>query len=135
MPWSNGLVVPLFALCACGIAWSQLTWSVGLRQFLGSIIVARVVGKVVGITGVVYVGTRLGLKGPAGVSTKVMAAAAALCAVGFTVPLLFAEAVYGFDNSIYAAVTLGLLLASVVAGVIGVTSLRILTRRSGDSVV
>jgi NhaA family Na+:H+ antiporter len=128
IPWSNGLVLPLFALCACGVAWSQLTWSVHLRQVVIAVIVARIIGKVIGITGVFALGTRAGLPGPAGVTTPIMASASILCAVGFTVPLLFAEAVYGFNNVVYEALTLGLLATSVIATLLGVGAMRAVTR-------
>ena len=49
--------------------------------------------------------------------------AATLCAVGFTVPLLFADVIYG-SGVAYRSITVGLLLASVVATVVGVAVLR-----------
>jgi len=44
------------------------------------------------------------------------------------VPLLFANTLFGSRSSAYGADTLGLLLASVIAGTLGVTTLRYLTR-------
>jgi Na+/H+ antiporter NhaA len=57
-----------------------------------------------------------------------LAAVSSLCAIGFTVPLLFANTLFGSRSSAYGADTLGLLLASVIAGTLGVTTLRYLTR-------
>jgi len=44
-------------------------------------------------------------------------------AIGFTVPLLFANTLFGPRSSAYGGDTLGLLLASVIAGTLGVTTL------------
>ena len=128
LPWSNAVVLPLFALCACGLPWSQLDWSTSTRQIVGSVFAARIIGKVVGITGVVFIGSKLALRRPEGVSMFMMCAASVLCAVGFTVPLLFAESLYGFESANYDAVTLGLLITTVCAGVVGVVLMRLAVR-------
>jgi hypothetical protein len=48
--------------------------------------------------------------------------------MGITVPLLFATTLFGAGSATYAADTLGLLFATVIAGTLGVTTLRQLTR-------
>jgi NhaA family Na+:H+ antiporter len=129
-PWSNGVALPMFALAACGLPWHDLSFGTHARQIAVGVVVARIVGKTVGISGTVAIGGRFGLRRPPLVSLKVVMAASVLCAVGFTVPLLFAESVYGFDTVNYDAATLGMLVASVIAGAIGFAAMRAVTRRT-----
>jgi NhaA family Na+:H+ antiporter len=129
LPISNAIVLPLFALCACGLPFRALDLGVSGRQVVAATIVARVVGKTLGIAGVALLGRRLGLLAPRGVTSPVFIVAATLCAIGFTVPLLFAQSVYGFQSATYNAVTLGLLVASLIAGALGLPALAAATRR------
>jgi NhaA family Na+:H+ antiporter len=134
LPWSNAVALPLFALTACGIAWDRLSWQRGTWQLVGSLLVARLAGKVLGITGAVLVARWRGLSLAAELTTGVVAAAAVLCAIGFTVPLLFAGSVYGSGSADYAAATVALLATSLLAAALGITTLRLVLGRRRNSV-
>jgi Na+/H+ antiporter NhaA len=56
--------------------------------------------------------------------------ASLLCAIGFTVPLLFASALFGPSSATYSAYTVGLMGASVIGAITGVMVLRRATRAS-----
>ncbi|MBW4029853.1 MAG: Na+/H+ antiporter NhaA [Acidobacteria bacterium] len=128
MRWSVGLALPLFALVACGVAWSALNLSGSTGKVIGGTMLVRLVGKVLGIGLGVTLAEVVGARRPASLTAPVMIGATLLCAIGFTVPLLFAGALYPLTSATYGAFTLGLLGASLVGGVLGVAILRRATR-------
>ncbi|MDE3107055.1 MAG: Na+/H+ antiporter NhaA [Acidobacteriota bacterium] len=121
------VVLPLFGFVATGVHWSNLGLNHGGRVVILSTIVIRLVGKTLGIAGGVWIATRVGARGPRDVTTLMLFATAALCAMGFTVPLLFAGTLFSPNGPIYGAFSLGLLLATVIAGLVGGSALRGLT--------
>jgi Na+/H+ antiporter NhaA len=90
-------------------------------------------GKAVGITVGVGVARRLGARVTEDVSGRVLCGAATLCAIGVTVPLLYAGRLFRPASATYGALDLGLVAASVVAALLGVVLLRTATRqREGE---
>ena len=126
--WSTGVVLPLFALVSCGVHWHALSQRSGILTIIVAMIAIRIVGKVVGITGGVALARLFGFRLHESISWRMLAGAATLCAIGFTVPLLFADRLFGAQSATYGAFTLGLLASSLVAALAGVTLLRIETR-------
>ena len=120
---STGLALPLFALVACGLNWHDVTSGTSPR-LVGAIVVTRLVGKVAGITLAVVVARQCGVRIADDLQTRHIVAAGALCTMGFTVPLLFASADFGTASATYGAVTVGLLVATLVGAVSGVALLR-----------
>jgi NhaA family Na+:H+ antiporter len=122
---SFGLVLPLFAFVACGLRWSH----VGFSGAVGTVVVAtigiRLVGKTVGITSGVALARALRCRLDPSLTWPLIGTAALLCAIGFTVPLLFATKLFGAQSSLYAGFALGLLLSSLVAALVGGVLLRI----------
>ena len=114
--------LPLFALAACGVDWRVVTWNDATWRFVGLLAIARLVGKVLGIVGVVILASRLGFGERPG-SLFQLTSLSCLCAVGFTVPLLFATQAYGSTNPVYFQTTVALLSVSVFAAVIGCAGL------------
>ena len=117
--WSVAVVLPLYALVSCGVEWTHLHWGGATTTIVVAVVVVRIVGKVLGITAGVALARRIGLPPPTSISGPVLRAGAVLCAIGFTVPLLFAQALFSTSGATYGAFTVGLLGASVVAAVIG----------------
>ncbi|MDE3092449.1 MAG: Na+/H+ antiporter NhaA [Acidobacteriota bacterium] len=124
MRWSVAFALPLFALVACGVAWSDVGLTGATGKIIGGTILVRVIGKMLGIGAGVALAEVLGARRHASLTPGVLAGAAMLCAIGFTVPLLFAGALYSPTSATYGAFTLGLLGASLVGGVAGVAILR-----------
>jgi NhaA family Na+:H+ antiporter len=115
--WSALVVLPLFALCACGVNWSAFSaHSVPLAAVT---VAVRLLGKIVGISGALWLLSRTGGHLAPSFTPRRMLGAGALCAMGFTVPLLFAEADFGRPSATYGALTLGLLVATVLGGALG----------------
>jgi NhaA family Na+:H+ antiporter len=118
-PWSAGLVVPLFAFTAAGVALSGdllgdvFTEPVGLGILLG-----LVLGKLVGVLGGAWLAVRLGAAVlPPSLRWADVTAVAALAGTGFTVSLLIAQ--LAFDEGLAALATTAVLVASVIASVSG----------------
>jgi Na+:H+ antiporter, NhaA family len=116
-PVSAFVVVPLFALANAGVAVDRDALAgAGAAAVFGGILLGRVLGKLAGITVTAWLAVRLGLAvRPAGVSWRQLAGVATVAGIGFTVPLFVANLAFPtgrFD----AAVKLGLLLASALAG-------------------
>jgi Na+/H+ antiporter NhaA len=115
-PWVSYLVVPLFALVNAGVdlregvlgeaLTSPLTWAV---------VIALVVGKLVGVGGGALTATRFGLGSlPQGVGTGHVLGGAALSGIGFTVSLLIAGIAFE-DVIVRDEVIVGVLLAAMIA--------------------
>lgn len=130
-PISAFIVLPLFALANAGIVFhvGMLTPPGATAVFAG-ITVARVVGKLVGITLACYLVVRLGFgRLPEGVLWSHVAGGAAVAGIGFTVPLLIAEQAFAHNPPLVTASELGLLVGSVVAFGVGAVLLVVVRRR------
>lgn len=126
--YSVGAALPLFALVACGVTWSTLSASGSTGKIIVATVVIRTVGKMAGIGAGVALAAALGARRHASLSVPVITGATLLCAIGFTVPLLFAGALYPRTSPTYGAFTLGLFAASAVGAFLGVVILRRATR-------
>jgi Na+:H+ antiporter, NhaA family len=120
---SVGIVLPFFAAAYCGVTWSHLGGSTSLT-IIAAVVIARLIGKTVGIALGVSAARRLGARVASDITSEMLTAAGLLCAIGLTVPLLFAGQLFHPGNGTYSAFDLGLLVASVLAAVAGVVLLR-----------
>jgi NhaA family Na+:H+ antiporter len=125
---SIGVVLPLFAVVACGVRWSSLSLHGPTATIIGATIVIRLVGKVLGISAGVALAHAMHFRLPSSITWPLLFSAAMLCAIGFTVPLLFAAALFGPGTATYGAFTLGLVGASLLSAILGVSLLRYQTR-------
>lgn len=117
-PWTNTIVLPLFAFFAVAIAIPSFEGS-SSNVFLG-ILVALPVGKIVGITLFALVANSLASK-DARMELKALdfLAVAALAGVGFTVSLLMAKLAFEDQPELAAEATLAVILGSVISMLIG----------------
>jgi len=117
-PWTNNLVLPLFAFFAAGIALPSFAQE-GSGVFLG-VLVGLPLGKILGITAFALLAnqianreSRMELKAPD------FFALSALAGVGFTVSLLMAKLAFEDYQDLAAEATLGVILGSVISMTIG----------------
>lgn len=122
--WSVAVVLPAYALVSCGVEWTHLRWGGTTTTIVVAFVAVRIVGKFLGITAGVAVARRLGFPPPAAITGPVLWAGAVLCAIGFTVPLLFARALFAPSSAAYGAFSVGLVVASLIAAVVGGVMLR-----------
>jgi NhaA family Na+:H+ antiporter len=125
-PWVAFLIMPLFALFNAGFQLSpeaSLGAPVALGSFLGLLL-----GKPVGVLLFAWLAIKLGVSAlPDGVDWMALAGAGALAGVGFTMSLFIAALGLG-DGALLDQAKLGVLSASVVAGVLGLVLLAVGTR-------
>jgi NhaA family Na+:H+ antiporter len=129
-PWSAGLVVPLFAFTAAGVAVSGDALSAAVDDPAASgVFLGLLLGKTIGVLGVAWLAVRLGVAQlPDEVGWRDIAAVAVLAGTGFTVSLLLTGLAFPVPVRT-DAVTLAVLLASTAAALLGALGLR--TGRGG----
>jgi NhaA family Na+:H+ antiporter len=125
---STGFVLPLFALVSCGVDWHEFSRHSKTLTIVTSLVAIRILGKVVGISGGVGAARLIRFRLDPSITWPLLASVSVLCAIGFTVPLLFAGTLFGTRSATYGAFTVGLLAASLIATVFGVLLLRMQTR-------
>ncbi len=124
-PFSSFLILPLFALANAGIEIS----SDGLLDAATSsvtigVVVGLVVGKTLGVAVFTFIAVRLGIGSlPDGVGWRDVAGVGALAGIGFTVAIFISGLAFDDDGLIQEA-KLGILVASVLAAVVGALILR-----------
>ena len=133
-PWSAYLVLPLFALANAGVAVSverigdALTGQVGLGIALGLVIGAPVGGVLLAWLLVRLTPARL----PEGLDWPAIGGVAPLKGIGFTVAIFISVLAFD-DEALREEAKLAILLASCVAGIVGLTVIytrhRLLSRR------
>lgn len=128
-PWVVFVIVPIFALANAGVVLGDgLAATLGDPVVLG-VAIGLIVGKQVGITTATLVVVRSGLASlPSGVTMMHVYGAAWLGGIGFTMSLFISDLAFG-GSSVLVLSKIGVLVASIVAGVGGYLVLRIATQR------
>lgn len=126
-PLSFGIALPVFAFFSAGvtIVGGDGIGSVLARPVVAGIVAGLVVGKVIGVLGTTALLTRLTpLRLPGGLGVRDLVPIGFLCGIGFTVSLLIAELSFPGSETHLAGAKIGVLLASVLAAVLGAVALR-----------
>jgi NhaA family Na+:H+ antiporter len=132
-PWSNYLVLPLFALANAGIALSTdvLMQAAASPVTLG-IILGLVVGKPLGIVGFSWLALRLRIASlPEEIRQRHIIGIGLLAGIGFTVSLFITELAFR-DPMLMSEAKVGILVASALAGILGYAFLQISTKPISD---
>jgi Na+:H+ antiporter, NhaA family len=123
-PWSAYVVLPIFALANAGVEVTldglsdALTGPVGLGIMLGLVVGAPIGGILLPLGVARLTGTTL----PGSLDWAAIAAMAPLKGIGFTVAIFISIIAFD-DEALQAQATLAVLVASLLAGLIGVGSL------------
>jgi NhaA family Na+:H+ antiporter len=131
-PWTNFLILPLFALANAGVvldpdAIGTLTGSLSLGLIAGLLL-----GKSLGITLLTFGSVKLGLASlPGGVTWRQFFSASMLAGIGFTMSLFISGAAFENDPALQETAKLAILVASLLAAAIG-SSLLYLTSPSAE---
>ena len=125
-PWVAFAIVPLFALANAGVRIEgEVGAALGNRVTLG-VILGLVLGKQLGVTLGAWLAVRAGITDlPQGVGWRHIYGAGWLAGIGFTMALFVADLAFvGDDGELLTAAKVGILVASLIAGVGGWLILR-----------
>lgn len=119
-PWSNVIILPLFAVVAALVPIPTANLSALSPAFWG-VIVALPVGKIIGITAGAVIAAALADRRSRARQLPIpdVIAVAALGGIGFTVSLLMNELAFESQPEVADEVTLAVIIGSVIAAVIG----------------
>ncbi len=121
--WSAFMIMPIFAFANAGVAISADSLAGASMPVMLGIVLGLVIGKPVGIVGASWLVTRAGIADlPQGVTWHHMMGAGILAGIGFTMSLFIASLAF-IDPETLATAKLAILIASLIAGVMGVTLL------------
>lgn len=130
-PASSFVIVPLFALANAGVRLDLGALSEPAPRAVAlGVVLGLVLGKTVGISAAAGLAVRSGLgRLPDGVGAWDVVGIGAVAGIGFTVSLFVTELAYD-DVTIRDAAKVAVLAASVIAAIVGGTTLRWRSRRS-----
>lgn len=120
-PWVAFAVLPLFAFVNAGVSLSGVTFGTLVAPVPLGIAAGLVLGKAVGVFGASWALIRWGGASlPVGANWQQFFGVCLLCGVGFTMSLFIGALAFEGQAAVYATqVKLGVLVGSVVAGVLG----------------
>lgn len=122
--WVQFGIIPIFALANAGVALSFRSLGGDTSAVALGILVGLVLGKPIGILAGSWIAVRLGWSVlPEGVQWQHMVGVGFLGGIGFTMSLFIASLGFG-DSALLETAKLGILGASLLAGVIGIALLR-----------
>jgi NhaA family Na+:H+ antiporter len=132
LPLNGYVIVPLFGFANAGVSLA----GIGLSALAGplplAIAAGLVVGKQAGIFGAIFLAERSGFAPrPGGTSWAQAWGVAVLCGVGFTMSLFMAALAFPEHPALVEAAKLGVLLGSLVSGVLGYAILRMAAGKTG----
>jgi NhaA family Na+:H+ antiporter len=133
-PVSSFVIVPLFALANAGVILTgdAISDAVASRVTIG-IVVGLVVGKFVGILGASALAVRFRIgRLPDGISLRHLAGVATLGGIGFTVSLFVTD--LAFRGTAFSDAKIGVLAASTLAAIVGMTVLSVVLRTERSTV-
>jgi Na+:H+ antiporter, NhaA family len=118
-PWTTYLILPLFALANAGISLGGEAAGGILDPVSLGIIFGLVLGKPLGITLFAWGAVRIGLaEKPSDISWKQLFSSSWLAGIGFTMSLFITGSAFQ-DPAQLASAKLGILTASIIAGIAG----------------
>jgi NhaA family Na+:H+ antiporter len=124
-PWSSFVIMPLFALANAGVTFKGMDLGAALASPVSiGIIAGLFLGKQFGIFGFAWLAVKIKLASlPEGVSWSKIYGAGILAGIGFTMSLFIAGLAFT-DDSILNLSKIGILTASLIAGVAGYVVLK-----------
>lgn len=133
-PWVAFVIMPIFAFANAGVAISgeaisdAISSTVTIGIFLGLF-----VGKQIGVLLASWIAVKLNIAAlPANVSWRQIYGAGILAGIGFTMSLFITELSFGRGDEAIDLAKIGILSASLIAGVFGYLFLRLATRGGND---
>ncbi|MDK4733607.1 Na+/H+ antiporter NhaA [Rhizobium sp. CNPSo 3490] len=124
------IVVPIFGFANAGVSFSGVSVATLTEPLTLGVAAGLLLGKLVGVLGTVFLLVKLGLTDlPAKASWGQMTGVAALCGIGFTMSLFIGLLAFN-DPEVQDHVKMGILLGSLLSGLVGAAMLATFHRRS-----
>lgn len=118
-PWVAFGIMPIFALANAGVIIAAEALDATSWRVVGAVAVGLVVGKPVGVLLAIGLTLRLGIgKLPVGMAARQLVVLGVVAGVGFTMALFVAQLAFA-DARLLAAAKIGILVASAIAGLLG----------------
>jgi NhaA family Na+:H+ antiporter len=118
-PWVSFLIMPVFALANAGVRVIGGGEALADWRVVAGVMLGLVLGKPLGIAGLSWLAVRAGLaERPAGTTWTQLVGVACLGGIGFTMALFIAALAFP-SAALLAAAKVGILAASVQAGLLG----------------
>jgi NhaA family Na+:H+ antiporter len=129
-PLTSFVIIPLFALANAGVELERSALDApGAGRVVAGVVAGLLVGKVLGISASAWLAVRMRVGAlPDGVRGAHVVGASAVAGIGFTVSLFISDLAFD-EPSLQAAAKIGILVASLLASVVGFTLLRVAARR------
>jgi len=122
-PWVAFVVMPLFALANAGIIIGSNFFSSLLNPVSLGVMIGLVAGKFIGVLSATWLMVKFGAQLPANSTWKQITGVALLAGVGFTMSLFISGLAFSHAEMVDQA-KYGILLASLLAGILGVVVLK-----------
>jgi NhaA family Na+:H+ antiporter len=118
-PWVAYVVMPIFALANAGVSLTGIDHSAAAQFVMLGTAIALVAGKPLGIVGATFIAVRFGwCRLAPGVSWADVWLVGLLAGIGFTMSIFIAMLAFS-DEGLLRAAKLGVLLASLIAAILG----------------
>ena len=129
-PWTSYVIVPVFALANAGVSITSSTLGEALTSGVTlGVVIGLVAGKTIGVTMLTWLATKTGVtRLPEGVGWDQLVGVAALAGIGFTVSLFITSLAFQ-TQAVQDAAKIGILAASLLAGLLGAVLLARSRRR------
>ena len=129
-PWVNFIILPIFAFANAGVSFSGMKLNLLWDPVTLGIILGLFFGKQIGVMLFTYVGSLLKVcKLPSDISWAQYYGLSLVTGIGFTMSLFIGSLAFT-DPEYQTSVRLGVLIASLLAGILGYLTLRITTKSS-----
>ncbi|WP_375742787.1 Na+/H+ antiporter NhaA [Corallococcus interemptor] len=133
-PWVSFGIMPIFALANSGLPLSGVGLDSLTRPVLLGSALGLFIGKAVGVFCATFLAVRLGLSGmPGNASIPQLFGVSVLAGIGFTVALFIASLAFTDAPEFLAQAKFGILLGSLMAGLVGCGILRTLKPRGASA--
>jgi Na+/H+ antiporter NhaA/predicted DsbA family dithiol-disulfide isomerase len=134
-PWTSYVIVPLFALANAGVVLRGDILSEAVRSPVTiGVVVGLIGGKLLGISGSTWLATRRRFGGlPLTVPLPQVVGASLVAGIGFTVSLFIAD--LSLEGSLLQDAKIGILLASILASLLGWLAFQAIARLPARLVV
>jgi len=128
--WTGFVIVPMFALANAGVDLSPSTLAGAGATVAGAIVVARLVGKPLGVWLAGRLAVSSGIAKPAAtMSSGSILGVGVTAGIGFTVSLFIADVAFADQPALLDAAKVGIMVSAVVAGLASYLTFRFLSGR------